>query len=150
MDVNSTTWFGSAAFAEHYGYVLPREAEWEYACRGGDLQFEHGTDDGTLDPDKVNYWETGFNHPVDVASFPPNPFSLYDMNGNVWEWCNDWYEDYTSASQTDPTGPSTGTELVYRGAGWYSSYRNNRSASRWMEYPWYSAIDKGFRVARRP
>ena len=99
------TWYGAKAFALYYGYDLPTEAEWEYAAQGG-KQYKYGTDDGTINASKVNYRETEIKHPIDVGIYPPNPFGLYDMTGNVWEWCNDWYDpDITIiAQQTIPQG----------------------------------------------
>jgi formylglycine-generating enzyme required for sulfatase activity len=145
------TWYGSKAFAEYFGWDLPREAEWEYACRGGN-QYEYGTDDGTISKDKANYdWGSGSTgHPMDVKSFPKNPFGLFDMSGNVWEWCNDWFGDYSSSPATNPTGAKTGTSRVFRGGGWNydnlycrsAGYRYNLSQNSGVGY-------LGFRVVRR-
>jgi len=119
-------------------YRLPTEAEWEYACRAGtDTPFSFGR---CLSTDQANY---DGNYPmpgcskgeyrkttVRSASFPPNPWGLYDMHGNVWEWCEDRYGDYPSGSVTDPTGPSSGSYRVFRGGSWYSHARSCRSANR--------------------
>ena len=84
------TWHGAKAFALHYGFDLPTEKEWEYAARGG-KQFEYATDDNTI-RSKMNFCGAkGDDHPIDVGSYPPNPFGVYDMSGNVSEWCNDIY-----------------------------------------------------------
>ena len=147
--VTWVTWYGARAFADHYGLELPREAEWEYACRWGDNQFKYSTDDGTINSKKVNY---GMNvgHPVAVGSYPSNPYGIFDMSGNVWEWCNDWYSDFTSASVTDPTGPAVGSDRVIRGGGWQDDALICRSSGRGRGGPtgWFSHI--GFRVSRRP
>ncbi len=142
------TWYGAKAFALHYGLDLPTEAEWEYACRGG-LQLEHGTDDGTIHSAKANYISD--SGPKNVGSFPKNPFGLYDMSGNVWEWCHDWYSsDYYRVSPPDnPSGPDAGTHRVVRGGGWYQSNDYSRSAFRdgYLPDNWYEYV--GFRVVCR-
>jgi len=142
------TWYGSKAFALHYGLDLPTEAEWEYACRGG-KQYKYGTDDGTLSTSKANYWDNGIHHPVDVGSYPKNPFGLYDMSGNVLEWCHDWYGSYSSGSAYIPTGVPTGSSRVVRGGGWGSYAYGCRSSYRYNTNPDYRYSDVGFRVVRR-
>jgi len=146
--VISVTWYGSKAFAEYYGWDLAREAEWEYACRGG-KQYLYGTDDGTISKGKVNYWNNGPNHPVNVKSYPKNPFGLYDMSGNVWEWCNDWYGGYNSSSATNPTGAQGGSIHVGRGGGWDTFASGCRSAIRDGSPPTTREDFIGFRVVRR-
>jgi len=138
-------------------YRLPTEAEWEYACRAGtDTPFYFSD---CLSTDQANY---DGNHPmpgcsrreyrkrtVPVGSFPPNEWGLYDMHGNVWEWCQDWYEDYPSGHATDPTGPSSSEFRVLRGGSWFSYARRTRSANRY----WGGAGGRfnrfGFRIARK-
>ena len=147
--VTWVTWYGAKAFAEHYGIDLPTEAEWEYACRGGQ-QYLYGTDDGTLDTSKVNYWDSEIDHPVPYYSYFANPFGLYNMSGNVWEWCHDWYGDYPSESVTDPTGPQDGSVRLLRGGGWYEYGSGQcRSAGRTGDYPGSRHGSIGFRVVRR-
>jgi len=132
------------------GFRLPTEAEWEFACRGG-KQYAYGTDDGTISMEKTNYskyYGMGIGYTVDVGSYPPNPFGLYDMSGNVWEWCNDWYETYSKENLTDPTGPLSGTFRIIRG-GCYASYDFScRSAVRGYAKP-YTLNVNGLRVVRR-
>lgn len=99
---------------------LPTEAEWEYACRAGTKTDYYY---GNYIWQRGDYaWYSGnsndMTHPVGLKY--PNAWGLYDMTGNVWEWCNDWYGDYSGDPQTDPTGPSTGDYRVYRGGGWNS------------------------------
>lgn len=143
------TWYGAKVFAEYYGWDLPREAEWEYACRGG-KQYEYGTDNGTLSISKANYFDNGINHPIVVGNYPKNPFGLYDMCGNVWEWCNDWYGDYSSSPANNPTGAQSGSAHVIRGGCWYNSeILYFRSASRDLLYPNNGSLNVGFRVVRR-
>gem|GEM_PF-1660755 len=147
--VVAVTWYGAKAFAEYYGCDLPREAEWEYACRGG-KQYLYGTDDGTIGSAKANYYISGgTNHPVDVKSYPKNPFGLFDMTGNVWEWCSDLYGAYNSASATDPTGATIGTNRIVRGGNWDYNESNGRSADRDYYSPGYRYYFFGFRVVHR-
>ncbi len=145
------TWYGAMAFAEFYGLNLPSEAQWEYASRAG-RQYEWGTDDGTFSLTKGNiniYW-----HPVDIGSYPPNPFRLYDMVGNVGEWCLDLYSSdyYRISPHQDPQGPLTNKTTggrVVRGSGFGSNAFDSRSAAR-IGYlgSGYSGESIGFRVVR--
>jgi len=141
------TWYGAKAFALYYGLDLPTEAEWEYACRGG-RQYMYGTDDGTIDGLKANYSQI-VNHPAVVGSYPANPFGLYDMSGNVEEWCHDGKEPYRSGGQTNPIGLQTNFCRVSRGGGWYFSDWQCRSAYRKSYFEWFRDHDLGFRVVRR-
>jgi sulfatase modifying factor 1 len=123
---NWIKWFGANAFAEFYGMSLPAEAQWEYAARGG-KQFDYPTDDGTISNNKANYNGDmpGFynpdGHSVATGSYASNPYGLYDMGGNVWEWCEDYYSDsfYTEGA-TNPLNKTAGTESkrVRRGGSW--------------------------------
>ena len=140
------------------GYRLPTEAEWEYACRAGsNTPFSSAN---CLTTARANYNgqipTTGCpkgeyrKSTVPVASFPPNAWGLYDMHGNVWEWCQDWYEEYPSQPVTDPTGPLTGTDRINRGGGWSSQGKSCRSASRYWNYPDYWDNSLGFRLVYDP
>jgi len=147
--VVAVTWYGSKMFALYYGLDLPREAEWEYAARGG-KQYKYGTDDGTIDKSKANFddWPNGYS--IDVGSYPANPFGLYDMSGNVWEWCNDyWYYDYSSESATNPIGALSGFDRVVRGGSWNGSGGGCRAARRGGNGPDDGFYNLGFRVVRR-
>jgi formylglycine-generating enzyme required for sulfatase activity len=137
-------------------YRLPTEAEWEYACRAGTTTPFNGGN--CLSADEANY---DGNYPLDgcpkgsyrektvpVGSFPPNDWGLYDMHGNVWEWCSDWYGEYPSGSVTDPEGPSSGSYRVFRGGSWLSYARGCRSASRFLSAPGCRRDLIGFRLAR--
>jgi formylglycine-generating enzyme required for sulfatase activity len=149
--VSYVTWNGSKAFAEHYGLDLPREAEWEYACRGGG-QYKYGTDDGTL---SINNALWGYIVPVtplqvEVGSYPKNPFGLYDMSGSKGEWCADLYGNYSSESSVNPTGALSGSYYVFRGGCAQSRANECRSAWRGKTLGIDRNFDKGFRVVRRP
>ncbi|HUU28666.1 MAG TPA: SUMF1/EgtB/PvdO family nonheme iron enzyme [archaeon] len=147
--VTFVTWYGAAAFAAHYDISLPTEAEWEYACRGGQ-QLEFGTDDGTISLEKANY-DKHIASPTDVGSYPANPFGLVDMAGNVSEWCKDWYDlkYYSNSPSKNPPGPVFGTDRVGRGGGWHNCDSALRSANRTYYDPHYRISYLGFRVVRR-
>ena len=124
--------------------ILPTEAQWEYACRAGTTTpFSFG--DG-ITPDQVNYGGKGT---VSVKSLPPNPWGLYEMHGNVWEWCQDGLRDYRAKAETDPLGPSdAGADRVMRGGSWRPAARFARSAFRRASPPGYRNDLLGFRCAR--
>jgi formylglycine-generating enzyme required for sulfatase activity len=145
--VVDVTWYGAKAFAVHYSLDLPTEAEWEYACRGGQ-QSKYGTDDGSLDSSKANY-DSKVSYTSDVGSYPANPYGLYDMSGNVYEWCNDWHGDYTSDDATNPLGTISGEFRVLRGGNWFLDGWNCRSANRDGDRPYFGDSGIGFRVVRR-
>ncbi|MFN9880804.1 MAG: formylglycine-generating enzyme family protein [Planctomycetota bacterium] len=128
-------------------YRLPTEAEWEYACRAGST----GPYAAVEESDELHHfaWSKGnsdnVTHPV--AGRKPNRWGLFDMHGNVWEWCRDHYQSrYDQAPVTNPTGPKTGTEHVVRGGSFLSRDNHCRSASRLGHLPDHAAIDCGFRV----
>ncbi len=143
------TWYGARAFARHYGLDLPTEAEWEYASRGG-VQYMYGTDDGTISHAKANYSRDNepAGQPVNVRSYPPNPFGLHEMSGNVWEWCLSRYGPYSSQSVMDPLGPSHGVFRVTRGGSWNLFAYHCRAADRNFDIPAGKADYLGFRVVR--
>ena len=100
-------------------FRLPTEAEWEYAARGGHKATTQTLYSGSDTIDDVAWYASNSSsstHPV--AGKAANVLGLYDMSGNVWEWCNDWYGSYSSGAQTDPTGPSSGSFRVLRGGNW--------------------------------
>jgi sulfatase modifying factor 1 len=142
-------------------YRLLTEAEWEYACRAGtETAFCYGNDlNSTMANFNGGYPYGGGRRgvyretTVAVGSFRPNAWGLYDMHGNVWEWCEDWYGMYPSRSVTDPFGPASSSEVyrIRRGGGWYDSASECRSAYRFMDPPGpYGShnLDIGLRLAR--
>lgn len=141
------TWFGAKAFAKYYGLDIPTEAEWEYACRGG-RQFLFGTRDGKISTTAANF-DNVHGAPVEVRSYPPNPFGLYDMSGNVWEWCHDRYGPYSAVDATNPTGVPSSYFRVLRGGSWNLFAFHCRAADRNIDLPFGKADYLGFRVVRR-
>jgi formylglycine-generating enzyme required for sulfatase activity len=128
-------------------FRLPTEAEWEYACRAGTTtRFYSGDDDGGLDAIAWHGRNSG-KKPHEVGGKAANPFGLYDMSGNVWEWCSDWFAPYANAGETDPTGPGAGTYRVLRGGSWGYAPQGCRSAQRLWSLPNSRNDAAGFRVA---
>jgi len=127
-------------------FGLPTEAQWEYACRAGAAaQFHFGNAAGALSD--YGWWTgnaEGRAHPVGCRK--PNPWSLYDMTGNLWEWCNDWYGSYAEHRQVDPRGASDGSLRVKRGGCWHLASGSCRSADRDSGPPSRRTDQLGFRV----
>ena len=127
-------------------FRLPTEAEWEYAARGGRSGGTKYAGSGSIDEVA---WYTGNcgNQTHDVATKRANSLGIYDMSGNVYEWCQDWLGDYDSSSQTRPQGPSTGSSRVYRGGSWYETAKFCRVSFRYYNSPDFRLNDLGFRLA---
>ncbi len=144
--VMGVSWTDAAAFAEWAGKRLPTEAEWEYAACGGlaACVFPWG---GEADPELANYASFGL---VPVKSFPPNGYGLYDMAGNVWEWCADWYgrEYYGMSSTKNPKGPLSGTYKVLRGGAWYCNADQVRIRNRYSAASGAKSFHVGFRCVQ--
>ena len=161
LPIESVTWEEAEAFCSSLSalpaeraagrvYRLPTEAEWEYACRAGTTTAYSFGDDESLLGDFAWFGANagGSTHPVGQKK--PNGWGLYDMQGNVWEWCSDRYGDYAAAAATDPQGPAQGSYRVLRGGSWDSSARRCRSADRGRSYPSNRIFDHGFRLALSP
>jgi formylglycine-generating enzyme required for sulfatase activity len=164
--VESVTWHECNEFCTRLGGLLeervtvrlPSEAEWEYACRAGTTTEYHFGD--VINTDLANYdGNYSYNdspkgksrkETTDVGSFPANPWGLYDVHGNVWEWCRDAKRPYTAADHID-RDVNTGDETrVMRGGSWRYSPANCRAAYRSRNVPTYRGCNCGFRVCFRP
>ena len=142
------TWEEARACCEWAGGRLPSEAEWEYAARGGKegLKYPWGDE---ISHDRANY-ESKKGGTTQVGSYETNSFELYDMAGNVWEWCADWFDKghYGSSREKDPPGPAGGTVRVLRGGAWSVSARNLRTSNRLRSGPGSRYNGFGFRSVR--
>jgi formylglycine-generating enzyme required for sulfatase activity len=161
--VEFISWFDTQVFIQKLNqlehttkYRLPTEAEWEYACRANtDTPFYFGD---YLSTDQANYNGNhpipgspkgiNRNHTIVVKSFPANQFGLYDMHGNVYEWCQDWYGEYSAEPTIDPSGIPSGYSRVSRGGGMSSYARRCRSANRTKHLPGYVNFYIGVRLAK--
>ena len=150
--VTCVSWFDAQAFIEWLNVrvkddlqcCLPTEAQWEYAARANTTApFSFGD---TLSKDQANFDNNHRIKTTPVGSFPANAWGLYDMHGNVWEWCQDRYGAYPSGSVTDPQGPLSGDHRVLRGGGWDDGARFCRSADRGSVLPGYRDDLGGFRL----
>lgn len=173
--VESVSWGEAVAFCRKLSerpaekkagraYRLPTEAEWEYACRVGAETAFHTGSTLTAKQANINGWfrygpsERGPNlqRTTTVGSYPPNEYGLYDMHGNVWEWCHDWWDPgyYGKSPQTDPTGPDSGENRVVRGGAWENIYWptgvDHRCAYRGADPPGARLRHVGFRVVCLP
>ena len=149
--VERVSWYDCQEFIEKLNsltgkkFRLPTEAEWEYAARGG--KYSRGYRySGSNNAYEVAWYDgNSGTHPVKTKK--ANELGLYDMSGNVWEWCNDWYGGYQSYSQTNPTGPSKGVYCVIRGGSWYDDDRSVRVSLRYRNTPVYRSYFTGLRLA---
>ena len=131
-------------------FRLPTEAEWEYAARGGNRSQGYKYAGSNTIGDVAWYTDNSSRTTHPVATKAPNELGLYDMSGNVWEWCQDWYGSYSSDVQTNPTGPSSGFSRVYRGGGWSGSATYCRVSCRLSISPTDASASNdglGFRLA---
>ena len=139
------------------GYRLPTEAEWEYACRAGTKTSYFFGNDASKLKDYAWYDKNSGGKPHPVGEKNPNPWGLYDMSGNVWAWCNDFYkvDYYTESPKEDPRGPETGETKIVRGGAWKFSAESCRSGYRYNEDPGYADVCfgydiYGFRCVKKP
>jgi len=170
------SWNDAKAFAKWLSrktgctFRLPTEAEWEYACRSGGkkVKYAWGNGDPYINGQKAaniadesakrkfsdwtiwNGYDDGYVYTSPVGSFAPNSLGLYDMTGNVWEWCEDWYDKnyYSRSPRNNPQGPSSGKYRVLRGGSWCSGPRFIRCALRLRCRPDFRYYDGGFRLVR--
>ena len=130
-------------------FRFPTEAEWEYAARGGKKSQGYTYAGSNTIGNVAWYTDNSSSKAHEVASKSANELGLYDMSGNVWEWCADWYDSgyYNNSPSTDPTGPTSGSNRVYRGGGWSSTAARCRVANRDNSTPSYRINNLGFRLA---
>jgi formylglycine-generating enzyme required for sulfatase activity len=166
LPIHNVSWIDGKKFIKRLNqlegdtkYRLPSEAEWEYACRAGSQKaFSTGAltvPGSALDPflDRVCWYKANAGEsPHKVGTKSPNAWGLYDMHGNVWEWCQDswehWYGKFSGDAITDPAGPTKGRFKIYRGGSWFAGATYQRSASRMRAKPGSKSPGIGFRVAR--
>jgi sulfatase modifying factor 1 len=168
MPVTRVSWFDCMKFIKRLNkmkqgkYRLPTEAEWEYAARAGTSTAYSWGD--TIDCEKAMYGNNSLKNnecqfyyrsinlqidrPAPVKTFKPNTWGLYDMHGNVWEWCMDWYGEFEKRSVIDPKGPASGNVRIRRGGSWFKYGYTCRSANRSFGHPATRYRTTGFRLVR--
>ncbi len=146
-EYNNQKWDAAVCNWTANGYRLPTEAEWEYACRAGTTTaYNTGN---TISDNTGWYRGNSDSRTHEVGKKPANAWGLFDMHGNVWEWCGDWYEQhYPRAPQTDPKGPLSGEHRVFRGGSWVDFAQYQHSANRYYDFPPFQNNDIGIRVLR--
>ena len=131
-------------------FRLPTEAEWEYAARGGNKSQGYKYSGSNTIGNVAWYYDNSSSETHDVKTKQANELGIYDMSGNVWEWCQDWYGSYSSGSQTNPTGPSSGSDRVLRGGSWGNNALYCRVSGRSGYSPGNRFSIYGFRVVSFP
>ncbi len=136
LPVESVSWNDCQTFISRLNsltgknFRLPTEAEWEYAARGGNRSRDYKYSGSNVLSDVAWYYDNSGYKTHPVGSKSPNELGFYDMSGNVYEWCSDWKGAYSSSSQTNPAGPSSGSYRVYRGGSWVNGAQGCRSSTR--------------------
>jgi formylglycine-generating enzyme required for sulfatase activity len=144
--VVGVSWEDAAAYAKWAGKRLPTEAEWEYAARGGTTDGRYPWGD---EPD-LQFANVGSFGIAPVKSFKPNGYGIYDMIGNVWEWCSDWYgpDYYANSPKESPKGPKSGKYKVLRGWAWYCAKDQVKLTKRYSSDPTARSYSYGFRCVK--
>jgi formylglycine-generating enzyme required for sulfatase activity len=166
--VVKVSWYDCIEFVEKLNrlgegrYRLPTEAEWEYACRAGSqspytwgktidctqAMFSNNSSDSRDCLDDARKRDFSEDSPAPVKSYPPNGWGIFDMHGNVWEWCQDWFGPYPTGKVVDPKGPESGDKKVRRGGSWFKYGTFCRSANRNFAHPANRYGTAGFRLVR--
>ena len=144
--VDSSSFLGKLRARTGLDFDLPTEAQWEYACRAGTTTtYSYGD---SANPSYMWYFDNSNEETHEVGTKLPNPWGFYDMHGNVWEWCLDWYSSNLSSGVTDPKGSSSGSSRVIRGGGWNCGASGCTSSYRYYYSPSYESNNFGFRLVR--
>ena len=153
LPVEQVSWYDCQTFFSKLNsmtgkqFRLPTEAEWEYVARGGNRSKGYKYSGSNNIGDVAWYDSNSGNTTHEVATKAPNELGVYDMSGNVWEMCHDWFGSYRSSSQTNPVGPSSGTYRVRRGGGWNTYAKDLPVTRRFISAPDYSGYFLGLRLA---
>ena len=152
MPLDSVTWANATEFCTRLSerqpgtFRLPTEAEWEFACRAGSTTaYSFGANPSSL-IEHAWFYTNSKNKTHPVGQKKPSAFGLYDMHGNVWEWCSDWYDEYLAEATVDPTGSPEGSSRILRGGSWFCTPGPCRSANRGWNTPSIRDNDVGFRI----
>lgn len=147
LPVEYVTWFDCMRFCRKTGLSLPTEEQWEYACRAGST----GAYAGSGNLAEMGWNDRHIDSTQPVGKKRPNAWGLYDMHGNVWEWCADWYDSgyFAKSPATDPEGPDSGKDRVLRGGGYWYGRQDCRSSARGRGIPGGRNRRFGFRPVLR-
>ena len=152
LPVECVTWNACQTFINRLNsytgrnFRLPTEAEWEFAARGGNYSRRYKYSGSNYIGDVAWYTDNSGSRTHPVGTKQANELGLYDMSGNVWEWCSDWYDSYSSYSQSNPTGSNSGSDRVHRGGGWDCHAELCRSSRRNYYSPRGPRFDLGLRL----